>query len=88
MIEIILLAIGIAMTAVFFANYNDPYLWVIDKLKMKPKPWQCSKCLGWWLGFACTIFMYSHLAMLLLAPMSALLAIAIEKLMVMLSAYL
>lgn len=74
----------IACTAVFMTNYNDPYLNILKKIKLNRKPFNCTKCFAIWLGLFFMIACYTHLACLLIAPTSALLAIAIEKLVKML----
>lgn len=80
MIDILLIAVYIACTAVFFTNYNTPYLSLLDRLKAPSKPFRCALCFSWWLGIAYTIACYTHLAMTMIAPLSALLAIVIERL--------
>ncbi len=84
MIDILLISLYIACTAVFFTNYNAPYLSLLDRLRLNRKPLNCALCLSWWLGIAYTIATYSSLAMLMIAPMGALFAIIIERLVKML----
>ena len=83
-IDVLLIALYVAMTAVFMVNFNQPYLEILKKLKLDRKPMNCALCFSWWLGVIMTIAMYSNVCNIMIAPMSALLAIAIEKLVKML----
>ncbi|WP_313235717.1 hypothetical protein [Sphingobacterium multivorum] len=84
MIEILIITIIIACTAVFMTSYNEPYFKLLEKLKLKRKPFTCAKCTAWWLGVILTIPMWTNIMCLFIAPVSALLAIVIEKLVKML----
>lgn len=68
-----------ACTAVFMVEYNNPYMAIIEDLKLYRKPFNCIKCTAWWLGVVVTIACWTHLMCLMIAPMSALFAIVIEK---------
>lgn len=69
----------IALTAVFFTSYNDPYLKILKWSKLDIPPLNCKVCFAWWLGIAYSIIMYSNPASLMIAPASAMLAIYIDK---------
>lgn len=84
MIDVLIITFLIACTAVFMVNYNEPYLNILKKLKLNLKPFNCTVCFSIWLGLFYTLVCYTHLACLLIAPCSALFAIAIEKLVKML----
>lgn len=72
------------MTGIFFTNYNTPYLNLLDKFKLNKRPFNCALCFSWWLGVAYTVACYSNLTMIFIAPMAALLAIVVERLVKML----
>ena len=69
----------IALTAVFFTSYNDPYLWVLKKIKLDRKPLNCKTCFAWWLGIAYTVLMFTSPVCLLIAPVASVLAIYFDK---------
>lgn len=84
MIDILLIALYIAITAVFMTNYNQPYFYFLNKIKMNRKPLNCALCFSFWLGVVYTILMYTNVVYLLLPYTSAMLAILIEKVVKML----
>lgn len=79
MIEIILMTFMTACTAVFMVNFNNPYMAIIEDLKLYRKPFNCTKCTAWWLGVIVAIACSTHIMCLMIAPTSALFAIVIEK---------
>lgn len=80
MIEYLLISLMIGITGVFMTNYNPPYISLLEKIKLNKPPMNCSKCFSWWLGVAYTIVIYSHPAMLMIAPCSAMFALIFERL--------
>lgn len=82
MIDVISISFIIACSAVFMANYNEPYLWLVKKLNLNRKPFNCVLCLSWWIGiiYSITSSPSNEYLMLFLAPMSGFLAVIIERL--------
>ncbi|MEJ5092796.1 hypothetical protein GEO21_22390 [Sphingobacterium faecium] len=88
MIEIVLTAFCIACTAVFLTKLNPVYQYIIKFLNIDKRPFNCPLCLANIIAIAYTIAFYTHLTMLFICPVSAVIALILEKLIVMLSAYL
>lgn len=79
MIDQLITSVLIALTAVFMTTYNDPYQWVLKKIKLDRPPFNCKVCFAWWLGIAYTVLMYSSPVSFLIAPASAMLTIYMDK---------
>lgn len=88
MIEIVLTAFCIACTAVYLTKLNPVYQYIIKFLNIDKRPLNCPLCLATWLSVAYTVAFYTHLTIIFIAPVSAVIALILEKLIVMLSAYL
>ncbi|WP_185216304.1 hypothetical protein [Sphingobacterium mizutaii] len=79
MIDQLIISVMIALTAVFMTTYNDPYQWVLKKIKLDRPPFNCKVCFAWWTGIAYSILVYSSPVSLMIAPASAMLAIYLDK---------
>lgn len=68
------------LTAIFIALavngllINPPYLWILNRLRLDAKPFNCPLCLGWWLGVIYIViqaFLGAFTIQLVVVPLAA-----------------
>lgn len=80
MINILLTALFIAITAIFNTKFNPTYSFITKKIKLNKPPFTCSLCLAFWLAVIYVIGKYDGLDTLFIMPLSAVFAVIIERL--------
>jgi hypothetical protein len=78
-----ILTILIIALAVNGLLINPAYLWILNRLNLDTKPFNCPLCLGWWLGviyIVIQVFLVAFTLQLVLVPLAAsFLAVAFHR---------